>query len=775
MLFVRLALWAFVLLTCSTSTWAVTTAVSAWDAAEFRIWGFVPDWTTQSQVTSFSTDGVYDHVSDVIYFGGVRPTATGNLVTTSAGSQHLSKLKAHAATHDFRLHMSMFTVSGGEVDDVWNSIVGNSANRANFVSNVVNLMNANNMSGFNLDWERPSTDTEWANYTQLAKDLKAALGPTREVSVDDFGYADSDWDDTPTFDARTYDQLFIMGYHYPADDGTNLDYETFAASHRNLTGQGADKAFVNEQIVPGIGTWGTNGPGVVSLKNIVAAAPNLPSDAGTYTGTVVDIGGVTRTGTWTIESRDQVRDKVQFALDHNMPGIMSWTLHYDATNQMSLHRVAHHYAMFAQQIPDLNLDGMVDADDAIALSDRMGTVPGWTGTNTTVRFENFYIRGNWEKGDHDGNGFVRQDDADWLAKRFTALGVALPDRLSYTGEFERFTDSRGVAGRWLVGRDSQDKLEETGNFTQHVANFLPFNATGVGAAMHSTSAITLRNQNGAERYDTLNTAPRTLSVPLESPIDLGADEERYFTMLVRQNTAPLLSNQLTSPNRELSIQFVDAEGDNQFDVALLGQQQQVSIRSQADSTGGDVTATGFAPNTTYLLVGRIGGNGAGANTISVSLLPAGSNIGNFAADNFQWNLTTTSSAGFNPMITDVRLQSLYEGNFTVSNLWLGTAVDFFASPSAAAGDFNGDGLVNLSDYSVWRDSLGTSGDFLPADATGNGVVDAGDYQVWKQNFGTVVANTSVTTASVPEPTTLLLIAGACLILATRHIGGRHSV
>lgn len=769
---VRLPLWAIVLCYCSTNCGAVTTSVSAWDAAEFRIWGFVPDWTTQSQVTSFSTDGVYDHVSDVIYFGGVRPTANGNLVTTSAGAQHLSKLKAHAAMHDFRLHMSMFTVSGGSVDDVWNSIVGNSANRANFVANVVNLMNANNMSGFNLDWERPSTDTEWANYTQLAKDLKAALGPSREVSVDDFGYADSDWDDTPTFDARTYDHLFLMGYHYPADDGTNLDYETFAASHRNLTGQGADKAFVNEQMVPGIGTWGTNGSGVVSLKNIVAAAPNLPSDAGTYTGTVVDIGGVTRTGTWTIESRDQVRDKVQFAIDHNMPGVMSWTLHYDATNQMSLHRVAHHYAMFARQVPDLNLDGVVDADDAIALSDRMGTVPGWTGTNTTARFERFYIRGNWEQGDHDGNGFVRQDDADWLAERFTALGVALPDRLSYNGEFERFADSRGVAGRWLVGRDSEDKLEETGNFTQHAANFLPYSANGVGASMHSTSAITLRNQNAAERYDTLNTAPRTLSVPLESPIDLTGDDERFFTMLVRQNTAPLLSNQLTSLNRELALEFVDAAGNNQFDVAFHGQQQQFSLRSQADSTGGDVTATGFAPNTTYLLVGRIQGNGAGANTLSVSLLPAGANIGNFAADSFDWNLTTTSSVGFNPVITDVRLQSLYEGNFTVSNLWLGTAADFFSSPAAAAGDFNGDGLVSLADYSVWRDSLGTTGHMLAADANGNGAVDAGDYQVWKANFGTVLTSTLVTTARVPEPASGLIAAGACLFLATRHLRRR---
>ncbi|MCO6046776.1 glycosyl hydrolase family 18 protein [Aeoliella sp. ICT_H6.2] len=763
---VRLAICAVAVAFC-VKTALADTAISAWDAAEFRIWGFVPDWTPQSQVTSFSSDGVYDHVSDVLYFGGVRPTSSGNLVTTSAGAQHLSKLKAHAATHDFRLHMSMFTVSGGSVDDVWNSIVGNSTNRANFVSNVVNLMDTYDMSGFNLDWERPSTDTEWANYTQLAKDLKAAFGTAREVSVDDFGFSDSDWDDTPVFDARTYDQLFIMGYHYPADNGTNLDYESFAAYKRNLTDQGVEKAFVNEQLVPGIGTWGTDGPATVSLKNIVAANPNLPADATTFTGSVRDLNGTLRTGTWTIESRYQVRDKVQFAIDNNMPGVMSWTLHYDATNEMSLHRVAHHYAIFATQTPDLNLDGLVDQQDANILADHMGSVPGWTGTNTLARFENFYMRGNWEQGDHDGNGFVRQDDADWLADRFTALGLTLPDRLAYTGTFENFADGRGTTGRWLGGRDTGGALEETGNFTQHTAGYLSYTATGIGAAMHSTAAITIRNQNAAERYDQLNTAPRTMEIPLETPIDLGTDGEQYFTMLVRQNTDPLLSNQLSSPNRELALQFLDAAGDNQFDIALHGQQQQISIRSQADSSGEDVSTTGFAPDTTFMLVGRIAGNGAGENSISAALLPAGANIGNFASDSFAWDITANNSADFNPVITKLGLQSLYEGSFTVSNVWIGTAADYFALPSAAIGDFNGDGLVDLADYSVWRNSLGISGDYLPADADGNGTVDAGDYAVWKLNFGTSAAAVAQATG-VPEPHTLVLVAIAAVGLVARR-------
>ena len=51
------------------------------------------------------------------------------------------------------------------------------------------------------------------------------------------------------------------------------------------------------------------------------------------------------------------------------------------------------------------------------------------------------------------------------------------------------------------------------------------------------------------------------------------------------------------------------------------------------------------------------------------------------------------------------------------------------------GDYNQDGTVDAADYSVWRDSLGTTGDFLAADGNGNGAIDAGDYDVWNSTFG----------------------------------------
>lgn len=74
-----------------------------------------------------------------------------------------------------------------------------------------------------------------------------------------------------------------------------------------------------------------------------------------------------------------------------------------------------------------------------------------------------------------------------------------------------------------------------------------------------------------------------------------------------------------------------------------------------------------------------------------------------------------------------------------------------------AGDFDGDGQVNLADYTLWRDNLG-SADEAVINSAGDGLggVDAADYSVWKSNFGGPVVTASATAASVPEPSALMV-------------------
>lgn len=712
---------------------AQQTSVSAWDAADFRIWSFVPYWTETAHINTFAGDGVYDHVSDVIYHAGYHPRANGTLYKHPRTDANLGKLKIDSEQYGFRLMMDMFDTNGGSVDSVWTTITGNSSTRATFVNNVKTIVDQWGLAGVNLDWERPNTVTKWGNYTQLARELRAALNPAGqehrvEISVDDYGSTSSLWDDSPLFDARVYDQIMMMAYHYGASSQA-----VFADGKKNLTGQGAHKAFSDEQIVIGIGTWGTEGPATKGLKAIVEANPDLPADATSYTGTLTDFNG-THTGTWKINSRYMVRDNVQLALDRGQPGVMFWTLHYDAVGKMSLHRVAHHYSMFKQGIPDLDLNGKVDAADANALADNMGSVPGWTGTNTAARIEEFYMRGNWERGDRDGNGFVNQADADWLAMRFATLGVTLPDRLAYTGTFEKLGTTMGLNGRWRAERNGAHQLVETGNFNQHAPGYLSFAAHGVGADKFSAAAVTIRQQNSAEAYDGLNTAARKMSATLTSPIDLAGNEETYLTFLVRQDTTGLTASQLASANRTLTLQLHTASGEVAYDFAFFGQQTEFGIRSQSDALGQDVMTDGFAADETFLFVAKLSGNGADATKLQASLFAAGSTVGSFTDPHFQWMLSADGGVGYNPMITELEFTSLFEASYTVSSVMVGSAADFFGVP----GDFNADGVVDGRDFLAWQ-----------RDPT------IGDLASWQNNYGT----SSLSAVSVPEPSCLILLLG----------------
>jgi hypothetical protein len=68
------------------------------------------------------------------------------------------------------------------------------------------------------------------------------------------------------------------------------------------------------------------------------------------------------------------------------------------------------------------------------------------------------------------------------------------------------------------------------------------------------------------------------------------------------------------------------------------------------------------------------------------------------------------------------------------------------------GDYDGNGVVDASDYVVWRKTLGTTGTGLAADGNGNGEIDTGDYDLWRAHFGE-----STEAEGIPEPATLTML------------------
>jgi gluconolactonase len=90
-------------------------------------------------------------------------------------------------------------------------------------------------------------------------------------------------------------------------------------------------------------------------------------------------------------------------------------------------------------------------------------------------------------------------------------------------------------------------------------------------------------------------------------------------------------------------------------------------------------------------------------------------------------------------------------------------------PSPALGDYDGDGTVTAADYTVWRDTLGST-ENLAADGDGSKTIDAADYDVWKSHFGTTLdSDSAALNQSVPEPDCLALATASLWLLAALRL------
>lgn len=110
-----------------------------------------------------------------------------------------------------------------------------------------------------------------------------------------------------------------------------------------------------------------------------------------------------------------------------------------------------------------------------------------------------------------------------------------------------------------------------------------------------------------------------------------------------------------------------------------------------------------------------------------------------------WSTTISASSRLPTLMHDtqyrqqVASQNVYYNQPPHPSYFLG---DGMTDPAAVplffggelAGDYNGDGRVDAGDYTVYRDTLGSTSD-LRADGDHNGVVDANDRLVWANNYG----------------------------------------
>lgn len=89
------------------------------------------------------------------------------------------------------------------------------------------------------------------------------------------------------------------------------------------------------------------------------------------------------------------------------------------------------------------------------------------------------------------------------------------------------------------------------------------------------------------------------------------------------------------------------------------------------------------------------------------------------------------------------------------------------------GDYNNNDFVDAADYTIWRDTLGSTVDLRANGDDGGasmGVIDVADYNLWKLNFGVSAGSGSAAVVAVPEPASLSLVfLSAALLVAGRCV------
>ncbi|MEQ8848890.1 hypothetical protein [Botrimarina sp.] len=411
---------------------------------------------------------------------------------------------------------------------------------------------------------------------------------------------------------------------------------------------------------------------------------------------------------------------------------------------------------------------------------------------------------------HWAGGEASWSDPDAWAERLTPGRYAVSSRDYLIGDIDGFTpdgalsvDDAPIDPAWRAAIESGSALpvvgfdDLTGN--TNVAFTIEHVLDPGERVVHGSLALALQKSGGVVDTDFLrlfNSAPenrRSLSdlgwadqisdsAPFVGVVDLGSSLEHLqagsvnvqlnddvgvdwalYTVTVATPREPLLAESV-SIRAGVALVEVDVGAVGALSV---GGEDAGALRIDS---GGRLHVTGdYEQSPEGALLVEVGPSGGGALSVGGAALLDG-------------DLRLLMADGYTPAAGDefelLRAGGALGGAFdSVSLPTLGGGLRWTYEQSqnsllasvVLTGDYNADGRVDAADYTLWRDTLGSTTD-LAADGDNDGQIGPGDYAAWAASYGAASApSPAVPPPAVPEPGAFALLLGA----ATASVTGRR--
>jgi len=251
-----------------------------------------------------------------------RPNANGTLNNLYPGQLGNWLNSFVTAAHAKGVKVSM-ALSGSSTSNF--PLVTQDANRANFVTNIVNFVNTHNLDGVDIDWEAPKGNEQWENCMSLLEELKDAM-PGKRISIAIGGDSPGVGSPGGQYNNHFYcpdktivqkriwnavDAIHLMTYHMhgvtqPVRWNTHSDANASKACIDRWAAFGAGQpSFSKEKLVIGCAFYGLT---------TATSTPAVNYNVG---------GGVG------CDTPETLKDKVDHCYDNGYGGVMIWELGYD--------------------------------------------------------------------------------------------------------------------------------------------------------------------------------------------------------------------------------------------------------------------------------------------------------------------------------------------------------------------------------------------------------------------------------------------------------------